>query len=122
MYNAAGGSYGRITAVKSMNNKKTVKLSPYFNREIETLSPDGFIVPLVYGLQTLMTNTIVNGKNTIIWTQPPMPFLVTNLGKIVEQYSLVINMCDFDPQKVGKASQAYQMVLAAYKNVLNGSV
>lgn len=122
LYNAAGGSYGRITAVKSMNNKKTAKLSPYFNREIETLSPEGFIIPLVYGLQTLMTNTIVNGKNTIIWTQPPMPFLEMSLGKVVEQYSLVINMCDFDPQKVGKASQAYQMVLAAYKNVLNGSV
>lgn len=122
LYNAAGGSYGRITAVKSMNSKKTAKHTPYLNREVETLSPEGFIVPLVYGLQTLMTNTIVNGKKTIIWTQPPLPFLALNLGKIVEQYSLVINMCDFDPQKVGKASQAYQMVTAAYKNVLNGSV
>lgn len=121
-YNAAGGSYGRINAVKSMNEKATRKYTPYYNREIETLSPDGFIVPLVYGLKTLMTNTIVNGKNTVIWTQPPMPFLVKNLGKIVEQYSLVINMCDFDPQKVGKASQAYQMVTAAYKNVLNGAI
>lgn len=122
LYNAAGGSYGRITAVKSMNSKKGPKYSPFLNKEIETLSPDGFIIPLVYGLQTLMTNTIVNGKKTIIWTQPPLPFLALSLGKIVEQYSLVINMCDFDPQKVGKASQAYQMVLAAYKNVLNGSV
>ncbi len=121
-YNAAGGSYGRINAVKSMNEKKTLKLTPYLKRTIDTLSPEGFIVPLVYGLQTLMKNTIVNGKKTIIWTQPPMPFLVMNLGKIVEQYSLVIHMCDFDPQKVGKASQAYQMVMAAYKNVLNGSV
>ena len=122
LYNAAGGSYGRITAVKSMNGKKAQKCTPFLGREIDTLSPEGFIVPLVYGLQTLMTNTIVNGKKTIIWTQPPLPFLALNLGKIVEQYSLVINMCDFDPQKVGKASQAYQMVAAAYKNVLNGSI
>lgn len=122
LYNAAGGSYGRITAVKSMNAKKATKFTPYLGREIETLSPDGFVMPLVYGLQTLMTNTIVNGKKTVIWTQPPMPFLVMNLGKVVEQYSLVINMCDFDPQKVGKASQAYQMVVAAYRNVLNGSI
>lgn len=122
LYNAAGGSYGRITAVKTLNKKKSSKFTPYLNREIETGSPDGFIIPLVYGLQTLMKNTIINGKNTIIWTQPPMPFLEKNLGKIVEQYSLVINMCDFDPQKVGKATQAYQMVSAAYKNVLNGSI
>lgn len=122
LYNAAGGSYGRITAVKSMNSKKTPKYTPFLKREIDTLSPDGFVVPLVYGLQTLMTNTIVNGKKTVIWTQPPMPFLALNLGKIVEQYSLVINMCDFDPQKVGKASQAYTMVMAAYRNVLNGSL
>lgn len=122
LYNAAGGSYGRITAVKAMNKKKAPKFTPYLNKEIETSSPDGFIIPLVYGLQTLMKNTIVNGKNTIIWAQPPMPFLKENLGKIVEQYSLVINMCDFDPQKVGKAAQAYQMVSAAYKNVLNGSI
>lgn len=122
LYNAAGGSYGRITAVKSMNGKKAQKCTPFLGREIDTLSPEGFIVPLVYGLQTLMTNTIVNGKKTVIWTQPPLPFLALNLGKIVEQYSLVINMCDFDPQKVGKASQAYQMVAAAYKNVLNGSI
>lgn len=122
LYNLAGGSYGRITAVKTMNSKKTQKVTPFLGKEVETLSPEGFIVPLVYGLQTLMTNTIVNGKKTVIWTQPPLPFLSLNLGKIVEQYSLVINMCDFDPQKVGKASQAYQMVMAAYKNVINGSI
>lgn len=122
LYNAAGGSFGRITAIKSMNSKKTPKLTPYLGKKVNTLCPDGFVMPLVYGLKTLMTNTTINGKNTIVWSQPPMSFLEKNLGKIVEQYSLVINMCDFDPQKVGKASQAYQMVVAAYKNVINGSI
>lgn len=121
-YNATGGIYGRITAVKTMNQKRTDKRTPFYRRKIDTLSPEGFIVPLVYGLQTLMSKTVINGKETIVWTQAPMPFLMQNLGKIVEQYSLVINMCDFDPQKVGKATQAYQMVIAAYKNVLNGSI
>jgi len=122
LYNAAGGSFGKITAIKSMNSKKTPKLTPYLGKKVNTLCPDGFVMPLVYGLKTLMTNTTINGKNTIVWSQPPMSFLEKNLGKIVEQYSLVINMCDFDPQKVGKASQAYQMVVAAYKNVINGSI
>ena len=122
LYNKAGGSYGRISAVKSMNNKKGHKYTPYTKKEIETLSPEGFIMPIVFGLQTLMKKETVNGNNVIIWSQPPLPFLVMNLGKIIEQYSLVINMCDFDPQKVGKASQAYQMVIASYRNVLNGSI
>lgn len=122
LYNASGGCYGKISAVKSLNQKRKEKVTPFLGREIETLSPEGFITPLVYGLQTLMTNTIVNGKKTIVWTRPPKEFLALNLGKIVDQYSLVINMCDYDPQKVGKASQAYQMVIAAYRNVLNGSI
>lgn len=122
LYNKAGGSYGRIGAVKSMNNKKGKKYTPFLHNEIDTLSPEGFIMPVVYGLQTLMKKEIINGKSVITWSQPPMPFLALNLGKIIEQYTLVINMCDFDPQKVGKAAQAYQMVMAAYKNVLNGSV
>lgn len=128
LYNKAGGSYGRISAVKSMNpepknkNKPPKKYTPFTKKEISTLSPEGFIMPVVYGLQTLMKKEEINGKTIITWSQPPMPFLVMNLGKIIEQYTLVINMCDFDPQKVGKAAQAYQMVLAAYKNVLNGSI
>ena len=122
LYNKAGGKYGAIKAVDTMNDKKVSKQTPFMKKEIDTLSPDGFIMPVVFGLQTLMKKETVDGKNTIIWSQPPLPFLALNLGKIIEQYSLVINMCDYDPQKVGKAPQAYQMVMAAYRNVLNGSV
>ena len=49
LYNKAGGSYGSITEVKSVN-KRTKKVAPFSGKEIEMLSPDGFIVPLVYGL------------------------------------------------------------------------
>jgi len=122
LYNKAGGAYGKINAVKSLNDKKAKKYTPFLKKEIETLSPEGFIMPVVFGLQSLMEKEVINGKTVIKWSQPPMQFLVNNLDKIIEQYVLVINMCGFDPQKVGKAPQAYQMVIAAYKNVLNGSV
>lgn len=63
-------------------------------------------MPLVYGMQALMVNKTVNGHNEIAWVQPPMTFLQNNLGKIVKYYSGIINICDYDPQKVGKMRRA----------------
>ena len=47
-YNAAGGSYGHIMAVKKLNDKRKDKTIPFTRKEIEIISPEGFIVPLVY--------------------------------------------------------------------------
>ena len=99
LYNAAGGSYDRITTVKNPNEKCKDKTTPFEEKAIETLSPEGFIMPLVYGLQALMEN---NGDNEIRWKLPPMAFLFNNLEKIVAHYSGIFSMCDYDPQKIGK--------------------
>lgn len=129
LYNKAGGSYGKISAVRNLNpdykddkKKKIKKYTPFTKKEIDTLSPDGFIMPIVYGLQALMNKENVNGQTVIKWSQPPMPFLEKNLGKIIENYSQLFNVCNFDPQKVGKASLAYQIVITAYQSALNGLV
>ena len=103
LYNASGGSYGRINAVKKLNDKRKIKVSPFEGKPIDILSPDGFIVPLVYGLQALMENTIVDGKQQIKWIQDPMEFLEKNLAKIVSEYAGNLGQCDYDPQKVGKS-------------------
>lgn len=117
LYNAAGGSYGRITAVRLLNEKRKDKSLPFSEKEIETLSPDGFIMPLVYGLQALMENT---GNNEIRWKQDPMVFLHNNLEKIVAHYAGIFSMCDYDPQKIGKNSQSYTHALAGFKMALAG--
>lgn len=116
-YNAAGGSYGRITAVKALNEKRKDKVTPFTKKQIETVSPDGFIMPLVYGLQALMEN---NGNNEIRWKQAPMVFLHNNLEKIVAHYSGIFGMCDYDPQKIGKNSQSYAQALAGFKMAIAG--
>jgi len=116
-YNAAGGSYGRITAVKTLNEKRKDKTTPFTEKEIETVSPDGFIMPLVYGLQALMEN---NGNNEIRWKQPPMVFLHNNLEKIVAHYAGIFSMCDYDPQKIGKNPQSYAQALAGFKMAIAG--
>ena len=120
LYNAAGGKYGSITAVKTMNEKRRVKKTHYTDKEIDTLSPDGFIMPLVYGLQALMENRTVDGENVIKWRQPPMNFLVDNLDKIVKYYSGTLSLCDYDPQKVGKQQQCYEQALSAFKMAIAG--
>lgn len=120
LYNAAGGSYGRITAVKKLNEKRKDKKTPFTEVEIETVSPEGFIVPLVYGLQALMENRIVNGRNEIHWTQPPKIFLQNNLKKIIAHYAGIFSMCDYDPQKIGKNPQSYAQALAGFKMALAG--
>lgn len=114
LYNASGGSYGRITAVKKLNDKRKIKVSPFEGNPIDTLSPDGFIVPLVYGLQALMENTCENGKQQIKWIQDPMEFLEKNLAKIVAKYAGNLAQCDYDPQKVGKSPQNYKNSIAAF--------
>lgn len=119
-YNATGGLYGRISAVKGLNEKRKKKEAPFTGKKIDTLSPDGFIVPLVYGLQALMEKKTINGKEQIVWTQAPLPFLMNNLEKIVRSYSGILSMCDYDPQKVGKKLTTYDTALNTFKMAVAG--
>ena len=115
LYNAADGKYGRITAVKKLNESRKDKKSPFLSRPIDILTPEGYIMPLVYGLQALMTKKVTNGHTEIVWSQSPTVFLQANLEKIVKYYSGIISICDYDPQKVGKNAQSYEQALAGFK-------
>ena len=120
-YNAAGGSYGRITAVKKLNEKRKDKKAPFTGLDVETVSPEGFIVPLVYGLQALMEKKKVNGRIEIRWSQDPRVFLENNLKKIVaNSYYGIFSMCDYDPQKIGKNPQSYTQTLSGFKMAIAG--
>lgn len=120
LYNAADGKYGRITAVKKLNDNRKDKRAPFSDNNIDILTPEGYIMPLVYGLQALMVCETENGYRKVVWSQPPMTFLHNNLGKIVKYYSGIISICDYDPQKVGKNSQSYEQALAGYKMAIAG--
>ena len=119
-YNAAGGIYGRITAVKTLNEKRKDKSTPFSNKPVETMSPDGYIVPLVYGLQALMEQRVENGSIVLRWKQPPFSFLHNNLESIVRYYSGIFSMCDYDPQKIGKNPQSYTQALSGFKMAIAG--
>ncbi|MBB2955284.1 hypothetical protein FHX77_000687 [Bifidobacterium commune] len=118
LYNRAHGSYGKIIAVKGLNpeSKNTKKYTPFGKQPVEIANPAGFIVPLVYGLTTL----IKVESDEVIWLQEPKGFLEQNLPKIVAQYKEVFDPCGYDPQKIGKSAMSYTAAENAYKMALFG--
>ena len=120
LYNKADGLYGRITVVNKMNENRKTKRAPFSGKTVPTLSPDGFIVPLVYGLTALLVKIKDGEKSRIVWVTDPMEFLIENLPSIVRRYKNVLPPWDYDPQKVGKAPQSYSAALDAYKMALRG--
>ena len=124
-YNKAGGSFGRITAVKMFdeekakeNNKKYLRKkprSPFYSREMLYTCPDGFVVPFLYGMRALMQ---VSSEGIVSWSHDPFAFLGTHMVEVMRSYKLVIELGDFDPQKVGKNISAYQFAESAISAVL----
>ncbi len=116
-YNRNDGKFGRITAVKKMNPEKSPrkKYAKFSHKEVTTAIPEGFIIPLVYGLQSLM---FVNDAGEVDWRTEPREFLEDNFETVVGDYKSAIALLEYDPQKVGKAPEAYRMAKSAYEMVL----
>ena len=69
----------------------------FFQRPVKYTCPDGFIVPLIYGLRTLLD---VDKDGLLVWKTNPQAFLAKHLVEIMKSYRLVIEMAGWDPQKV----------------------
>ncbi|NMM94755.1 AIPR family protein [Bifidobacterium oedipodis] len=114
LYNRAGGAYGKITAVEKANSTNTIKTTPFGGKKVDKENPEGFIVPLVYGLNALVD------PETLTWRRNPQRFLEQYLPAIVKRYIEVFKPLGWDPQKVGKAAMSYSTVEDAYKMALAG--
>lgn len=116
-YNQNDGKYGRITAVNKMNpaNAKKKPRTRYTDQEARYASPEGYIIPLVYGLSALLER---RDDGTIGWKTDPTTFLNKNLGEIAKKYKMIMQTMDSDPQKIGKAGASYELVRDAYTNLL----
>lgn len=116
-YNRNDGKFKRITAVKKMNpegsNRK--KYTKFTHHEVSTAIPEGFIIPLVYGLQSLME---VDGTGKVKWKCNPFDFLNDHFDTVAGDFKSAIALLDYDPQKVGKSPEAYQMAQRGYEMVL----
>jgi hypothetical protein len=114
-YNKSGGSFGKISAVKLYDPSKAAEKNPkylrsmpstpFYQKGADYTCPDGFIVPLLYGLRALLK---VDKDGLLAWKTNPQAFLSKYLVDIMKNYRLVIEMAGWDPQKVGKNISAYE--------------
>lgn len=114
-YNKAGGSFGKISAVRIYDPSKVGEknpkylrsqpTTPFYQKPIDYTCPDGFIVPLLYGFRALL---VVDKDGLLAWKTNPQVFLSKYLIDIMKNYRLVIEMAGWDPQKVGKNISAYE--------------
>lgn len=113
-YNDAGGSFGRIKAVKSASSK--TNYAPFSNDEIKNMVPPaGYVMPIVYSLQALIHK---KEDGTLEWIFDPVEFYSSdnNLSTIIGDVKDTIEIVDWDPQKTGKGQASYT---AAYKTARN---
>lgn len=118
------GDFGRMKIVRIYDPaKKADKSGKYMRTQPEThfteqpvryRYPDGLIMPLVYGLQALMS--VNNGK--VEWVTDPKIFLDRHLKDIAGAYKLVLEMSGYDPQKVGKNETSYKIALSEFEKAL----
>lgn len=111
VYNKLDGKYGRIAAVSKMNTSARAKEAKFTAEPVSHESPEGFIWPLVHGLQALIRQD-ADGK--IEWSTDPHGFLDKHFESIVFAYKDVMQAMDFDPPKIGKAPLAYSTVRNAF--------
>lgn len=112
-YNANDGKLMRITVVKKMNRSDRKKYTKYTQKPVDKAIPEGFVIPLVYGLQALLK---VDEAGCVKWDTDPDDFLKSNLTSLVGDHKSAIALLDYDSQKVGKSPEAYRMAHSAYEN------
>jgi hypothetical protein len=95
---------------------RTKPTSPFTKHPVAYSYPDGFIMPLVYGLKALMAR---GDDGRINWTVAnPAKFLEENLVTIVRKYRVIIEAFAGDPQKIGKNEGSYSLALDAFETEL----
>lgn len=109
----SGGKFGKIKAVRFKDGKE-VFLSPFFGRPCEYDTPDGFVLPVVYGLKALMK--FQDGK--LMWRTDPISFLDRNMKKLAGAFKMPMELALFDPQKVAKNETSYSFMVGEFDKAL----
>lgn len=124
-YNKSGGSYGKISAVKIYDKEKIAEKNPkylrsrprtpFFKEEVNYTCPDGFIVPFLFGMRSLMQ---LDAAGIVRWKHDPHEFLRSKMVDAMKSYRLAIELGNWDPQQVGKKISAYDFAESAIRNSL----
>lgn len=113
-YNDGGsGRFGRLSSVKMASDLRTKPKAQFTDREVQYRYPDGFIMPLVYGLKALME---IDSDGNVGWiVSDPKSFVIENLNTIVRKYRVIIEAFSGDPQKIGKNEGSYSLAMDAFE-------
>jgi hypothetical protein len=114
-YNRTGGSFGLLRAVTLAKDLRTKPTTPYGKTPVGYRYPDGFIVPLVYGLKALL-EAEADGK--LRWKTDPKLFLARHFDEIVRKYKVLIQAFGGDAQKIGKNEGSYSLAYDAFETEL----
>jgi hypothetical protein len=115
-YNDGGGRFGRLNSVKMATDMKTKPVTAFLKAPVQYSYPDGFIMPLVYGLSALMT---ADETGTVSWlVSDPEKFVRDILPSVVRRYRAIIEAFSGDPQKIGKNEGAYTIAKDAFETEL----
>ena len=123
-YNEASPGFGRVSSVRIWEPGKAESSDPkylsqpartkFYRQECKYDFPDGFIMPLVWALGELMEYK--DGKVT--WRVDPARFIRKNLSKTLKVFYGMIQMANYDPQKVGKTAACYFLAANDFKSRL----
>lgn len=114
-YNRNGGSFGLLRAVTLAKALKTKPTTPFGKANVDYRYPDGFIVPLVYGLKALLE---VDPNGHLRWKTDPYVFVDQRLDEIVRKYKVLIQAFAGDAQKIGKNEGSYTLAFDAFETEL----
>ena len=122
-YNKSGGSFGKISAVKIFDPEKSKESNqkylrarpktPFLREDVSYTCPDGFVVPFIYGMRSLMK---VDPSGIVVWQKDPHEFIKSGMVNAMKSYRLAIELGDWDPQVVGKKISAYDFAESAIRN------
>jgi hypothetical protein len=114
-YNRSGGSFGLLRAVTSAKDLRSKPKTPFGKEDMGYRYPDGFIVPLVFGLKALLET---DELGRLKWKTDPTKFLEQHLDEIVRKYKVLIQAFGGDAQKIGKNEGSYTLAYDAFETEL----
>ncbi len=125
-YNNASPGFGRINSVRVWDPAKAKSRDPkylphppltkFYRQECKYDFPDGFIMPLMWALGELMQYK--DGKVSWRADVNPYKFIERTLDKTLSVFYGMIQMANYDPQKVGKTLASYHLAANDFKSRL----
>ncbi|MDR3470746.1 MAG: hypothetical protein P4M09_03515 [Devosia sp.] len=114
-YNDGTGRFGGLMVVKQAKDMRSKPLTHFTNQPVNYSYPDGLIMPLVYGLRSLIERA-PDGR--LRWKMDPNNFLDGCFPAIVKKYRVIMDAFRADPQKIGKNEGSYDLVVDAFETEL----